>query len=101
MTIFPQCLTVTPQVECDNKDCILASKFCNGAADCTDGSDEKAQCCAIGYERRTPDAPTCEDIDECKTRDGACSQYCHNTNGSFTCSCASGYSLTGKGVTNR
>ena len=54
MTTLPQCLTVTPQVECDNKDCILASKFCNGAADCTDGSDEKAQCCAIGKSEPGP-----------------------------------------------
>ena len=41
-------------MECDNKDCILASKFCNGAADCTDGSDEKAQCCAIGKSEPGP-----------------------------------------------
>ena len=36
------------------------------------------------------------DIDECGM-DGACDQTCTNTDGSFVCSCDSGYALDGNG----
>ena len=32
------------------------------------------------------------DFDECKL-DNTCSQKCHNTNGSYVCSCVDGYML--------
>ena len=33
------------------------------------------------------------DINECSSNNGNCSQLCANTNGSYVCSCASGYQL--------
>ena len=33
------------------------------------------------------------DVDECLTNNGGCEQVCTNTDGSFSCSCDSGYSL--------
>ena len=33
------------------------------------------------------------DINECAIMNGNCSQICTNTNGSFMCSCNSGYQL--------
>ena len=34
------------------------------------------------------------DINECLMNNGGCSQICINTNGSFMCSCLTGYSLS-------
>ena len=34
------------------------------------------------------------DIDECSTNDGGCQQHCHNTLGSYYCSCDSGWRLS-------
>ena len=33
------------------------------------------------------------DINECKTENGNCAQACHNTKGSYHCTCFAGYSL--------
>ena len=33
------------------------------------------------------------DVNECATENGACSQNCINTQGSYYCNCNSGYSL--------
>ena len=33
------------------------------------------------------------DIDECQTNNGGCNQTCTNTDGSFECSCVTGYIL--------
>ncbi len=33
------------------------------------------------------------DIDECSTNNGGCAQVCTNTDGSFMCSCNSGFVL--------
>ena len=38
---------------------------------------------------------TCLDINECNTNNGGCSQVCNNQDGSFTCSCNSGFTLEG------
>ena len=34
------------------------------------------------------------DINECLSSNGGCSQNCTNTNGSYICSCQTGYMLT-------
>ena len=39
------------------------------------------------------------DIDECSEGTDRCSQNCHNTVGSYTCSCSTGYRLNADGVT--
>ena len=43
--------------------------------------------------------PSYADIDECAEGTDRCSQNCHNTIGSYTCSCNTGYRLNADGVT--
>ena len=38
----------------------------------------------------------CDDVDECATQYGVCSQFCKNHAGSFECSCADGYFMSGQ-----
>ena len=37
------------------------------------------------------------DVDECATDSGGCAQNCHNTVGSYYCSCDDGYTLNEDG----
>ena len=39
--------------------------------------------------------PVISDIDECASDNGGCEQNCHNNNGSYTCSCNTGYASNG------
>ena len=38
-------------------------------------------------------------MNECSTNNGGCDHICTNTDGSFECSCNTGYSLTADGLT--
>ena len=38
-----------------------------------------------------------EDINECERYNGTCEHKCHNTNGSYSCSCNPGYGLSVNG----
>ena len=40
---------------------------------------------------------SCTDINECSTNNGGCAHSCVNTQGSFTCSCRSGFQLASDG----
>ena len=40
-----------------------------------------------------------KDTNECIAINGGCSQWCTNTNGSFVCSCETGYSLDTNNLT--
>lgn len=102
----------------DNLSCLNLSKFCDGKIDCEDNSDEgpfcklKAACkksscsheCALTWrgpkcycppgKEPSPEGPNhCVDADECKVP-GNCDQTCHNSNGSYICSCVKGYALS-------
>ena len=39
------------------------------------------------------------DINECSLSNGGCYHYCTNNDGTFTCSCQTGYNLNVDGVT--
>ena len=70
-------------------------QWCDGSYDCPDRSDEKSLCCVAGKHRGVDGE--CEDVDECSGAGSlVCSQHCHNTDGSFVCSCDPGYSLSPK-----
>nr|XP_039251316.1 vitamin K-dependent protein S-like [Styela clava] len=48
--------------------------------------------CEIGYRREDGQ---CIDIDECAETTGLCQQICHNTKGSYTCTCDAGFNMNG------
>ncbi|XP_019641415.1 PREDICTED: uncharacterized protein LOC109482956 [Branchiostoma belcheri] len=61
--------------------------------------------CTAGYLCVRADAGTsgsgahwrvCNDINECLTNNGGCQHRCSNNAGSYTCSCNTGYSLSGQ-----
>uniref|UniRef100_T1IUN6 EGF-like domain-containing protein n=1 Tax=Strigamia maritima TaxID=126957 RepID=T1IUN6_STRMM len=102
---------------CSNGKCVSLIQICNKVDDCGDGSDEvgcslygrceNANCqqrcislstgghmchCSSGFRLSSNDKLRCDDVDECaQTRHNFCPQNCHNTIGSFNCSCANGY----------
>ncbi|XP_076032620.1 low-density lipoprotein receptor-related protein 4-like isoform X2 [Oratosquilla oratoria] len=106
---------------CYSGSCILLEQICDGHADCLDNEDEKdcaevkcidmdcthkcvstldgkQQCiCQHGYTLAA-DNITCIDTDEC-TKFLPCSHICTNTEGSYSCSCASEYILRPDGFT--
>ena len=41
--------------------------------------------------------PVVIDINECATNNGGCDQTCTNTDGSFTCGCMEGFTLSAEG----
>ena len=43
--------------------------------------------------------PSSIDIDECTTDQNRCDQSCSNTDGSYTCSCLTSFTLDGDGFT--
>ncbi|XP_056632979.1 low-density lipoprotein receptor-related protein 2 isoform X2 [Diorhabda sublineata] len=98
--------------------CIQKNKLCDGKKDCEDNADEEAACsklsCPIlGCEYKcqasltggscycpegkklSPDNRTCTDRNECLEW-GYCDQYCSNSDGGYSCSCANGYSIKEK-----
>ena len=65
---------------------------------CRNRGDGTAVClCNQGY-KLTGDGRTCRDIDECQIRN-VCDHFCHNTPGSFHCSCRAHYTLDKNGRT--
>lgn len=54
---------------------------------------QKTGCgCREGFQL-TDDGLSCSDIDECAVRKGGCEHKCHNTEGSFYCTCERGYHI--------
>ncbi|XP_053388051.1 mucin-like protein [Mercenaria mercenaria] len=80
---------------CPNVTC-FQNDLCNATAYRLSDSWPCAPCPNGRRQVMTPKQQTCEDIDECDsdyTGKDKCQQNCSNTNGSFTCSCRSGYTL--------
>lgn len=103
--------------KCKNSQCIPYDRVCNKQLDCDDGSDESPHCnvdecanpemnqcehkcvntligfhceCNPGYSLMK-DGKACEDIDECKSQNGNCSQHCINAPGRHFCKCDERY----------
>ncbi|KAL5010333.1 hypothetical protein ScPMuIL_012638 [Solemya velum] len=58
---------------------------------CSNNGTEAKCFCDNGYELEN--GTSCRDIDECQT-DNVCPQHCTNTDGSYSCSCYTGYRIT-------
>ncbi|KAL0271000.1 UNVERIFIED_CONTAM: hypothetical protein PYX00_008246 [Menopon gallinae] len=50
--------------------------------------------CIPGYDKNPANKKKCVDIDECATGAHRCSQICTNFNGSYSCSCREGFTLS-------
>ncbi|XP_070533293.1 uncharacterized protein [Ptychodera flava] len=82
------------QFECENGQCIPLSKRCDDYIDCEDDSDELS--CPRERQSRRPggqDARNNRAINKCEDGEHNCSQICIPGNGTFECSCYSGYRL--------
>ncbi|XP_052806502.1 mucin-4-like [Mya arenaria] len=78
------CTAATPPDACN-------AINCSGAVGCTTDADNDARCfCNAGYSLIAGNN-TCTDTNECDN--GPCSQTCSNSEGSFSCSCLTGYKL--------
>nr|XP_010969732.1 low-density lipoprotein receptor-related protein 2 isoform X1 [Camelus bactrianus] len=105
------------EFKCSNGRCISQHLVCDDVDDCGDHFDEtgcntgKERSCAEnlcehnctqlsgggficscrpGFKASSLDRNSCEDINECE-QFGVCPQNCHNTKGSYECSCAQGF----------
>ncbi|KAL3837136.1 hypothetical protein ACJMK2_022514, partial [Sinanodonta woodiana] len=84
-----------PECEFDKDGC--ATHPCSPLRNCTDIQADIHQVTGIGYNCSecpkgfiSTNDGRCEDINEC-IADGACTQICNNTYGSYTCSCFEGF----------
>lgn len=113
---------VFTEYQCANKMCVDKAQVCDFADDCGDSSDElgchhskvctdanKGGCehhcmnltdggyicaCYTGFIISKDNRKKCEDVDECATGTHHCSQICTNLNGTYDCSCRSGFHLS-------
>ena len=69
----------------------------------TQAMDFLAQVSSSIYNKSTLITFSCmytfSDIDECLSNNGGCHHNCHDSDGSYTCSCNDGYQLNGDGHT--
>ncbi|KAL3836485.1 hypothetical protein ACJMK2_021917, partial [Sinanodonta woodiana] len=88
--------------ECESDFNGCASTPCSPLRTCTDNPaniHEKLQrayncsSCPSGYTDGKNDSSKCEDINECLTSSHGCSQHCNNAEGSYYCTCNSGFIL--------
>ncbi|XP_064613090.1 signal peptide, CUB and EGF-like domain-containing protein 2 [Liolophura sinensis] len=82
----------------DGKSC---KPLCHGApiGTCQNGGtcvQPDVCACPTGFA-----APRCDDVNECNTNNGGCSQTCTNTHGSYRCSCEPGYGLVNGSLCKR
>ncbi|VDI41566.1 Hypothetical predicted protein, partial [Mytilus galloprovincialis] len=73
------------------RDIHLITALCYGSTSCPNGgtcSSPNTCSCRPGFV-----GSRCEDINECLINNGGCSYNCRNLNGSYQCSCRSGYEL--------
>ncbi|OWK00138.1 hypothetical protein Celaphus_00015800 [Cervus elaphus hippelaphus] len=118
LCVAPTPRPCTPdEFKCSNGRCIPQHRVCDHVNDCGDNFDEmgcnrgKDRSCAEnlcehnctqlreggficfcrpGFKADSIDRNLCEDVNECM-QFGSCPQICHNTKGSYECSCAEGF----------
>ncbi|XP_065910791.1 mucin-like protein isoform X2 [Dysidea avara] len=82
----------------DNRTCEAVTSCSTSSCEhgCAVGGGDEICFCPLHYQVDPSDMTRCIDIDECAEL-GACEQNCINTDGSFECSCDSGYELDNDG----
>merc|ERR1739838_374716 len=81
---------------CVDVDECLGDHMCDSLCVNTEGSYECA--CEPGYQLVADNGYGCEDVDECRYRNGDCPQVCVNTLGSHHCACEDGFTLMADGI---
>jgi hypothetical protein len=73
--------------------------YCRWYADALGLEHDGVECfCRHGQcDNRPTNGTQCQDINECLENNGGCEQSCSNTDGSFKCSCRSGFNLASDG----
>ncbi|CAG5095894.1 Similar to ndl: Serine protease nudel (Drosophila melanogaster) [Cotesia congregata] len=76
----------TRQLRCKNGDCISKDLFCDGYADCGDGSDEPLGCSCRDYLRLTSPHRLCNKVRDCFDKSDEAQEYCGCSNDHYECS---------------
>ncbi|XP_023930884.1 uncharacterized protein LOC106158645 [Lingula anatina] len=76
-----------------NNTCARYSLNCSEICSADIGNGQPGCACPQGYTISPADNSTCDDIDECALNTDTCSHTCNNTDGGYTCSCPSGFTL--------
>ncbi|KAG8042486.1 hypothetical protein G9C98_005120, partial [Cotesia typhae] len=74
------------QLRCENGDCISKDLFCDGYADCGDGSDEPLGCSCRDYLRLTSPHRLCNKVRDCFDKSDEAQEYCGCSNDHYECS---------------
>ncbi|KAH0554135.1 uncharacterized protein LOC123264198 isoform X2 [Cotesia glomerata] len=74
------------QLRCENGDCISKDLFCDGYADCGDGSDEPLGCSCRDYLRLTSPHRLCNKVRDCFDKSDEVQEYCGCSNDHYECS---------------
>ena len=77
--------------------CLIAN--CEHSCEVVPGDVDTARClCPKGYDLSS-NRVSCDEVNECLTRNGGCQDLCTNVPGSYECNCSKGYKLADNGLT--
>ena len=72
-------------MRCGNGTCVPKEKFCDGIADCQDGTDEPATCTCGEYLKVTDPDRVCDSKRDCFDKTDEDPKFCRCKDESFKC----------------